>query len=141
GRKGYRRFWAGEIARWLLSLDTSSSDTGSTAAGGIEGVERGEGVVDAMDCSRATWIAPEDCLYALREMNVARDDGLGPPKPTPPPEQPGLSAPAEDTPESAVDDAELQGSDQPAGAATTKIRRSSSSAGASTHAQIQTQTQ
>src|SRR5690606_11731595 len=52
-----------------------------------------------------------------------------------------LSASADDIPESAVDDAELQGDDQPADTATTKSRRSSSSAGASTQPQTQTQTQ
>lgn len=60
GKKGYRRFWAGEIARWLLELD----------AGDVVSVEA---------CSRATWIAIDDCLAVLREMDVVRDAGLGPP--------------------------------------------------------------
>lgn len=59
GRRGYGRFWAGEIARWVLS-----------AAGGA--------VVDVEGCSEATWIAPEDCLAVLRDMGVVEEDGLGP---------------------------------------------------------------
>lgn len=70
GRKGYRRYWAGEIARWLLSL---SATTGPDQ----------EVIVDINDCSQATWIAVEDCLATLREMGVAEDAGLGPGKPPP----------------------------------------------------------
>ncbi|KAL1884106.1 hypothetical protein VTK73DRAFT_6775 [Phialemonium thermophilum] len=66
GKKGYKRFWAGEIARWLLSLDLGD--------GG------GETVIDVGECSKATWIAPEDCVLVLREMNVVEDAGLGPPR-------------------------------------------------------------
>ncbi|KFA51121.1 hypothetical protein S40293_04745 [Stachybotrys chartarum IBT 40293] len=65
GKKGYKRFWAGEIARWLLGLDTSGSD---------------EVVVDVNDCSQATWISLEDCLYMLREMKITEDAGQGPAK-------------------------------------------------------------
>jgi len=65
GKKGYKRYWASEITRWLLSLEP--------AAGGEELV------VDVHECSRATWIAPEDCLLVLREMNVAEEAGWGPP--------------------------------------------------------------
>jgi hypothetical protein len=65
GKKGYKRFWAGEICRWFLSLDTSGP---------------GETLVDVEECSRATWIAPEDCLQILREMDVAEDAGMGPPR-------------------------------------------------------------
>lgn len=60
GRKGYGRFWAGEIARWVLSTERD--------------------VVDVEECSDATWIAPEDCLAVLRDMGVAEEDGLGPKK-------------------------------------------------------------
>lgn len=60
GRKGYGRFWGAEIARWILSA--------------------GEAVVDVEDCSEATWIAPEDCLAVLRDMDVVEEDGLGPKK-------------------------------------------------------------
>lgn len=67
GKKGYRRFWAGEIARWLLSVELP--------------VEEGQEVlVDVNDCSQATWISPDDCLAVLREMAVAEDAGIGPAK-------------------------------------------------------------
>lgn len=68
GRRGYRRYWAGEIARWLLTLEASS-------------VGEQEVIVDANDCSQATWIAVEDCLATLREMGFVEDAGLGPGKP------------------------------------------------------------
>ncbi|KAK4462544.1 males-absent on the first protein [Cladorrhinum samala] len=63
GKKGYKRFWGGEIARWILTLPES------------EGEE--EMVVDVEDCSEATWIAAEDCLVVLREMGVACEAGEG----------------------------------------------------------------
>lgn len=66
GKRGYKRFWAGEIAAWLLGLDTTGDD---------------EVIVDAEECSQATWIVPEDCLAVLREMGVVEEAGLGPPKP------------------------------------------------------------
>jgi GNAT superfamily N-acetyltransferase len=66
GKKGYRRFWAGEVARWLLGLDTAAQEEG-----GME-----ETVVDVETCSAATWIAPEDCLLVLREMGVVEDAGV-----------------------------------------------------------------
>ncbi|PTB77404.1 acyl-CoA N-acyltransferase [Trichoderma longibrachiatum ATCC 18648] len=77
GKKGYQRFWAGEIARWLLSLDVAPADTESDQ----------ETLVDVEDCSQATWIAPEDCLGVLRDMGVAEDAGIGPGKPEPLEEQ------------------------------------------------------
>ena len=64
GKKGYKRFWGGEIARWLLSLEL----------GEREGEET---VVDAEECSKATWIAVEDCLAVLREMGAVEDAGRG----------------------------------------------------------------
>lgn len=67
GKRGYKRFWAGEIAAWLLGLDTTGSDD--------------EVIVDAEECSQATWIVPEDCLAVLREMGIVEEAGLGPPKP------------------------------------------------------------
>ena len=90
GRKGYRRFWAGEISRWLLSL-------------GTEGDE--EVIVDVKDVSQATWIALEDCLQVLREMNVVEDAGEGPGKPPPP---------ADLAEEDAEGDAAVEGADNPA---------------------------
>lgn len=84
GRKGYRRFWAGEVARWLLSLQPGD-------------------VVDVRDCSEATFIAVEDCLGVLRDMNLVEDAGVGPgksvraaPGPEEGDEDPGAS-PAEDS--------------------------------------------
>lgn len=66
GKKGYKRYWAGEIASWLLALDTSKED---------------EVVVDVDECSKATWIVPEDCMMMLREMGVVEEAEAGrPPK-------------------------------------------------------------
>lgn len=104
GKKGYKRFWAGEIARWLLSLETPGSAaetrvsaTGSAAskkqkteANGSDDVnskskerQEAEGeeetVVTVEECSKATWIAQEDCLVVLREMGLVEDAGKGPP--------------------------------------------------------------
>ncbi|KAI1370536.1 acyl-CoA N-acyltransferase [Hypoxylon crocopeplum] len=70
GRKGYKRFWAGKIARWLLQLEIAPNADG----GGKDTL------VSVEDCSASTWIAPEDCLAVLREMGVVEDAGLGPAK-------------------------------------------------------------
>ncbi|KAH8880350.1 hypothetical protein GQ53DRAFT_611930, partial [Thozetella sp. PMI_491] len=67
GKKGYKRFWAGEIARWILGLELNGTE--------------GETIVDVEECSEATWIAPEDCLLVLREMGIVEDGGLGPLRP------------------------------------------------------------
>ena len=66
GKKGYKRFWAGEVARWILNQDASNPSE--------------EVVLDVRECSKATWIAPEDCLVVLREMGVAEDAGRGSPR-------------------------------------------------------------
>jgi GNAT superfamily N-acetyltransferase len=66
GKKGYKRFWAGQVARWILGLETS---------------EDKETVVDVDDCSNSTWIVPEDCLAVLRDMAVVQDAGKGPGRP------------------------------------------------------------
>ncbi|KAL2163498.1 hypothetical protein VTH06DRAFT_5556 [Thermothelomyces fergusii] len=89
GKKGYKRFWAGEICRWILGLsrahnaDTAASNGDSAGAAGDAGGGEKEGpreiVVDIEACSQATWIAPEDCLSVLREMGLAEDAGAGPP--------------------------------------------------------------
>ncbi|KAI0114657.1 acyl-CoA N-acyltransferase [Hypoxylon sp. NC0597] len=79
GRKGYKRFWAGEIARWLLSLDVPSS-TDAEEEGYGEGERNnngGETLITIEQFSKATWIVPEDCLAVLREMGVVEDAGLG----------------------------------------------------------------
>ncbi|KAK8127106.1 histone acetyltransferase [Apiospora kogelbergensis] len=67
GKKGYRRFWAGEICRWLLGLELPSKD-------------EQEIIVDAEECSQATWITPEDCLAVIRDMGIMVEDGMGPGK-------------------------------------------------------------
>ena len=115
GRKGYKRFWGTEIARWLLSIDiatatsslslpASSSTNGllspvpqataipppiipppypsktSQTAAAAAAAEEESLIIDIADCSRATWIVRDDCLYVLREMGIAEDAGMGPPK-------------------------------------------------------------
>ncbi|KAI2616861.1 acyl-CoA N-acyltransferase [Hypoxylon sp. NC1633] len=68
GRRGYKRFWAGEIARWLLDLDVTTE--------GNEG--RGKETLLSIDAiSQGTWIAPDDCLAVLRDMGIVEDAGLG----------------------------------------------------------------
>ncbi len=66
GKRGYKRFWAGEIARWILNFRPEEDGEAS--------------VTDAEECSRATWRATEDCLLTLREMGVVEDAGQGPPR-------------------------------------------------------------
>ncbi|KAM0452121.1 hypothetical protein ACHAPV_009638 [Trichoderma viride] len=73
GKKGYQRFWAGEIARWLLGLEITPVDSDNAS----------ETLVDVEDCSQATWISSEDCLSVLRDMGVVEDAGIGPGKPEP----------------------------------------------------------
>ncbi|KAK1986465.1 acyl-CoA N-acyltransferase [Colletotrichum cereale] len=75
GRKGYKRFWGGEVARWLLSCPTNGRGAGGDADPAL--------LVDLEDCSRATWIALEDCLATLREMGIVVEAGKGPGKPLP----------------------------------------------------------
>ncbi|ROW07305.1 hypothetical protein VMCG_03861 [Cytospora schulzeri] len=84
GKRGYKRFWAGEIASWILNLDTSSTSTSTSSTTTNGGQEEGEGeevIVDVEECSRATWIVQDDCLAMLREMAVVEEAGMGPPKP------------------------------------------------------------
>ncbi|KAI0104660.1 acyl-CoA N-acyltransferase [Nemania sp. FL0031] len=101
GRKGYKRFWAGEITRWILGVGTSTltateAESGAAAATATashstrhtrrekekgrdrEEEERPVVVVDVEQCSQDTWIVPEDCLAVLREMGVVEDAGVGP---------------------------------------------------------------
>lgn len=70
GKKGYKRFWSGEIARWLLDLDIGPENNS----------DGHELIVDIEDCSQGTWISPEDCLMILREMGIVEDAGIGPGK-------------------------------------------------------------
>ncbi|KAH8668769.1 acyl-CoA N-acyltransferase [Xylariales sp. PMI_506] len=76
GRKGYKRFWAGEIARWLLSIDLATVPE-STRVG-----DKKEILVDVEECSQATWIVQEDCLVVLRDMGIIEEAGMGPPRVT-----------------------------------------------------------
>jgi hypothetical protein len=64
GKKGYKRYWGAEIARWLLGV----RDTDRKKGKGMVGVER---------ISKETWIAPDDCLSVLREMGVVEKAGRG----------------------------------------------------------------
>jgi hypothetical protein len=65
GKKGYKRFWSGEVARWILGLNLSVEE---------------ENIIDVEAISNATWIVPEDCLTVVREMGVVEEAGLGRPK-------------------------------------------------------------
>lgn len=57
GKRGYRRYWGAEIARWLLECKETD--------------KKGRGTVTVEQISRDTWIHGEDCLSVLREMGVA----------------------------------------------------------------------
>ncbi|KAF8852373.1 acyl-CoA N-acyltransferase [Acephala macrosclerotiorum] len=60
GKKGYKRYWSAEICRWfLMQKDYNKKNKGLWT---IEGI------------SQATWIAPEDVLATLREMNLAQKE-------------------------------------------------------------------
>lgn len=64
GRKGYRRYWGAEIARWLLSVKETDR-------------KKGKGMIDVERVSKETWIAGEDCLGVLRDMGVVEKAGRG----------------------------------------------------------------
>lgn len=64
GKKGYKRFWGAEIARWLLEVKETDR-------------KKGRGMVDVERISRETWIAPEDVLMILRDMGVVEKAGHG----------------------------------------------------------------
>ncbi|KAI0023427.1 acyl-CoA N-acyltransferase [Xylariomycetidae sp. FL0641] len=84
GRRGYRRYWAGEIARWVLGIsaeDEKRHREGETNKGDRREEEEGI-MVDVNRCSQATWIVPEDCLTALRDMGVTEAE-TGLPSPSP----------------------------------------------------------
>lgn len=102
GKRGYKRYWAGEIARWLLSFPTPptpSSSSSSSSGGDGDATKREQEpvvVVDVEACSQATWIAPEDCLLVLREMGLAEEAGMGPPPPPAALRQPAESSKGEE---------------------------------------------
>ncbi|KAG6013575.1 hypothetical protein E4U43_007229 [Claviceps pusilla] len=103
GKKGYRRFWTGEISRWLLGLDSAAHQEQAQAQAQLQ-LPQGqthmqlpatpthqevvgpmqELVIDVNDCSQGTWIAAEDCLSVLRDMGVVEDAGMGYGKPKKP---------------------------------------------------------
>lgn len=64
GKKGYKRYWGAEIARWLL--ETKETD-----------LKRGKGLVSVEQISRETWILGEDCLTVLRDMGIVEAAGRG----------------------------------------------------------------
>jgi len=64
GKKGYKRYWGVEIARWLLECKETDR-------------KKGKGIVSVEIVSRETWIAPEDRLGVLREMGVVEKAGKG----------------------------------------------------------------
>jgi len=64
GKKGYKRFWGAEIARWLLEVKETDK-------------KKGKGMVDVEKISKETWIHGEDCLSVLREMGVVEKAGRG----------------------------------------------------------------
>ena len=62
GKKGYIKYWAGEISRYLLQLELEDGKQHSTTVAEI---------------SKATWISREDTLEALRYMGLANESGDG----------------------------------------------------------------
>lgn len=63
GKMGYNRYWSGEVARWLLDVKEMDKKNRETVTVG--------------EISNGTWICVEDCLTALRHMNVAVAAGKG----------------------------------------------------------------
>lgn len=55
GKKGYKRYWSAEIARWILEAKETDR-------------KKGKGLVTVEQISQETWIAPDDCLCVLRDM-------------------------------------------------------------------------
>jgi hypothetical protein len=64
GKKGYLRFWSGEIARYLLDIKETDK-------------KKGKGLISLDQMSSDTWICVDDCLGALRFMGVAVAAGKG----------------------------------------------------------------
>ncbi|PVH87794.1 acyl-CoA N-acyltransferase [Cadophora sp. DSE1049] len=67
GRKGYKRFWGAEIARWILERQERRTK-------GKKGRGKREEVGIKL-LSEETWIAQEDCLAVLRDMGVVERVG------------------------------------------------------------------
>jgi hypothetical protein len=66
GRRGYKRYWGSEIARWLLNVKETD--------------KKGKSTVTVGDVSEGTWIVADDCLAILREMDVVEVVGGTKPK-------------------------------------------------------------
>jgi len=64
GKKGYKRYWGAEIARWLLE----AKETDRKRENGLTTVEQ---------ISKETWILGEDCLTVLRDIGVVEKAGQG----------------------------------------------------------------
>ena len=64
GKKGYRRYWGVEIARWLLEAKETDK-------------KRETGLTTVEQISKETWILGEDCLAVLRDMGVVEKGGQG----------------------------------------------------------------
>jgi GNAT superfamily N-acetyltransferase len=64
GKMGYIRYWSGEVARYLLSVKETDR-------------KKGRGMVTLEDISQGTWVCVDDCLAALRAMDVAVAAGKG----------------------------------------------------------------
>ena len=64
GKKGYKRYWGAEIARWLFE----AKETDKKRECGFTTVEQ---------ISKETWILGEDCLTVLRDMGVVEKAGQG----------------------------------------------------------------
>lgn len=64
GKKGYKRYWGVEIARWLLE----AKETDKKKETGFTTVEQ---------ISKETWILGEDCLTVLRDMGVVEKTAHG----------------------------------------------------------------
>jgi hypothetical protein len=64
GKKGYKRYWGAEIARWLVEAKEADK-------------KRDSGLITVEQISKETWILGEDCLSVLRDMDVVEKAGLG----------------------------------------------------------------
>jgi hypothetical protein len=64
GKKGYKRYWGAEIARWLVEAKETDK-------------KRDSGLITVEQISKETWILGEDCLSVLRDMDVVEKAGLG----------------------------------------------------------------
>ncbi|OLN96103.1 Males-absent on the first protein [Colletotrichum chlorophyti] len=108
GRRGYKRFWGGEIARWFLGCPANGGD-------GTAGEDADPALlVDVEDCSRATWIALEDCVATLKDMGVVTEACKGPGKPPPKKKRKSEDGDGEDVDKGEDDNVEMEGvADEP----------------------------